>query len=211
MSTSPRPYAMPRFAADALLRDLSAALEEVKRRWYLFGAQAVAVHGRPRLTADVDATVDAEPSDASLIERALSAHGFEARVPDVERFVERTRVLPLVHTPSALPLDLVFAGPGLEQEFLDNARVETIGAVEVPVIAAEDLVVAKVLAGRPRDLEDVRGILLERAGGLDRARIDGFLELLDEALDRSDLRPALAALEPGPHAAGRGRRRPKRH
>ncbi|MBX3247213.1 MAG: hypothetical protein KF901_08535 [Myxococcales bacterium] len=185
---------MSRFEIDDVLRDLASACAELGRRWYLFGAQAVAVHGRPRLTADVDATLDADPQDVDEVVGALVRHGFEVRVEDPRSFVERTRVLPLVHHRSTFPLDLVFAGPGLEQEFLSNARLHVLSSVSVPVIAAEDLVVAKLLAGRPRDIEDVRGILLERGTSLDRARIDDFLRLLEEALDRSDLRSSLAAL-----------------
>ena len=51
---------MPRRPASAeLLADLAAVLRRRRVRWYLFGAQAVVVHGRPRLTDDVDVTVDA--------------------------------------------------------------------------------------------------------------------------------------------------------
>ncbi len=46
---------MPSPALD-LLSDLKKALENLGLRWYLFGAQAVVVHGRPRLTEDVDVT-----------------------------------------------------------------------------------------------------------------------------------------------------------
>lgn len=46
----------------------------------------------------------------------------------------------------------------------------------------------KVLAGRPKDLEDVRGVLLERLDTLDLAMIRGTLGLLEDALSQSDLR-----------------------
>lgn len=42
----------------ALLADLGKALAALRLRWYLFGAQAVIVHGAGRLTADVDVTLD---------------------------------------------------------------------------------------------------------------------------------------------------------
>jgi ribosomal protein L12E/L44/L45/RPP1/RPP2 len=207
---------MSRFSIDELLRDLAAAMAGLGRRWYLFGAQAVAVHGRPRLTADVDVTIEAEPADVPAVLQALERRGFERRVAEAAAFVERTRVLPLVHVASGMPLDLVFAGPGLEQEFLAHARTTSVGGVAVPVIAPEDLIVAKVLAGRPRDLEDVRGILAERGATLDHARIDRFLGLLEEALDRSDLRQSLQALAgvaapaPKPASPPRHRRRKPR-
>lgn len=57
-----------------------------------------------------------------------------------------------------------------------------------------------MLASRPKDIEDVRGLL--RVAGIDHARVDATLELLEQALDQSDLRPAYARLraelEPAP-------------
>ena len=58
----------------------------------------------------------------------------------------------------------------------------------MPVISPEDLVVTKVLAGRPKDLEDVRGILRQTGARLESERIRSLLGSLEAALDRSDLR-----------------------
>lgn len=90
---------------------------------------------------------------------------------------------------SGLPLDIVLAGPGLEELFLERAVEVTVEGVTVPVISPEDLIVAKILAGRPKDLEDVRGILRERLSSLDIELIRSTLTLLEDALSQSDLRP----------------------
>jgi hypothetical protein len=63
------------------------------------------------------------------------------------------------------------------------------------VISPEDLVIAKLLAGRPKDTEDARGVLRAQRPGLDTARVERVLGLLEEALGQSDLllaRPARA-------------------
>jgi hypothetical protein len=59
--------------------------------------------------------------------------------------------------------------------------------VVVPVISSEDLIVTKILAGRPKDVEDVRAILRERLKKLDLRRIRGFLRLLEDAIGQTDL------------------------
>jgi len=91
----------------------------------------------------------------------------------------------------------VVAGPGLEVEFLEHRRTVDVGGIGVPVISPEDLVVTKVLAGRPKDLEDVRGVLREQAGRIDLERSRHFLRLLEEALGRSDLVSVLERLVEG--------------
>ena len=68
-----------------------------------------------------------------------------------------------------------------------------IGAVTVSVISPEDLVVTKILAGRPKDLEDVRGILLERLAQIDLAGVRSTLAMLESALGQSGLLPVFEA------------------
>ncbi len=63
----------------------------------------------------------------------------------------------------------------------------------VPVLTAEDLIVTKVLAGRPKDVEDIRGVLAERGERLDLARIRDVLHMLEQALGQSDLVPQFEA------------------
>jgi hypothetical protein len=159
----------------------------------LFGAQAVAVWGRPRLSADVDITAAiVSPPDEFVA--AMEDAGFELRVNDWRPFVARTRVLPFVHRATELPLDVVIAGPGLEDDFLDRAQAVDLAGMTVPVISPEDLVATKLLAGRPKDVEDVRTILKERHPRLDLARIRDLLNLLQQALSRSDLTPEFETL-----------------
>jgi predicted nucleotidyltransferase len=89
-------------------------------------------------------------------------------------------------------VDLVLAGPGLEQQFLDEAHVFRVRGREIRVIAPEHLVAVKVLAGRPKDIEDVRGLI--RVAKIDHARVETTLRLLEQVLDQSDLRPVYARL-----------------
>jgi hypothetical protein len=176
-----------------LLAALAGALADAGARWYLFGAQAALIWGRPRLTADVDVTVRLDPEDPDALVRALGRHGFRLRVDPADDFVRRTRVLPFVFTPNGLPVDVVLAGPGIEELFLSRAVPVRLGSVTVPVISPEDLIVTKILAGRPKDVEDVRGILFERLPQLDLAVIRSTLGLLEAALSQTDLQPAFEA------------------
>ena len=112
---------MPSPAGPAeLLSDLAAALKAIDARWYVFGAQAALVWGRPRLTTDVDVTVKCSVSTDHLV-GTLDTHGFSLRMDATETFIRTTRVVPLEHHASGLALDVVLAGPGLEDLFLERA------------------------------------------------------------------------------------------
>ena len=140
-----------------LLADLGAALASVQVEWFLFGAQAAIVYGVARLTADVDVTarVPARLANLAIIE-AMARHGFHARFDDLAA-VEQHRVLPFVHDATGLPVDMVLSGPGLEDEFFARAVLRDVDGVPVRVADVGDLVVMKVLADRPKDIEDEIG------------------------------------------------------
>jgi hypothetical protein len=176
--------------------EVLAALAPVLRRWgrwYVFGAQAVILYGVPRLSADVDVTLALLPDAPELFAADMETAGFTLRVDDPD-FVRRTRVMPFVHVPTGMPLDIVLAGSGLEEDFLGRARPVDLGGTTIPVIDLGDLIVAKVLAGRPKDLDDVAALWRLHREGVDAGRIRRTLGLLEEALSQSDLLPAFDAI-----------------
>ena len=176
--------------------ELLAALSNVLARWgrwYVFGAQAVIAYGVPRLSADVDVTLQLTPDDPERFVIDMQAAGFALRVADPD-FVRQTRVMPFVHLATAMPLDVVLAGSGLEESFLDRARAMDIGGATVPLIDREDLIIAKVLAGRPKDVGDARGLWRLHGRDLDAEYIRTTLRLLEEALSQSDLLPSFESI-----------------
>ena len=172
-------------AALELLTALSVVLNRWGR-WYVFGAQAVVAYGVPRLSADVDVTVKLVPEDPNRFVRDMEAAGFDLRIDD-PNFVRRTRVLPFVHAATAMPLDVVMAGSGLEDEFLERAQATDVGGTTVPLIDLQDLIVAKILAGRPKDIGDAQSLWRVHGPSVDDGHVRRTLQLLEEALGQSDL------------------------
>ena len=185
---------MPVAGPVELLRQLAAQLEQCELRWYLFGAQAAVAYGRSRLSEDVDVTVELGAMSSRDLVQRLGAAGFTLMTGVDDEFIRQTRVLPFQHQPTGIPLDIVLAGPGLEELFLGRARELDVGGIIVPVICPEHLIVTKVLAGRPKDQEDVRGILLERGDELDIAEIRELLKALEIGMGQSDLLPLFERL-----------------
>jgi hypothetical protein len=179
-------------AAIELLQALSPVLARWGR-WYVFGAQAVTAYGVPRLSADVDVTAMLVPETPDRFADEMRAAGFELRVDDPD-FVRRTRVMPFLHLATGMPLDVVLGTSGLEEEFAERAVATDIGGVHVPVIEVGDLIVAKVLAGRPKDVEDARSLWRLHGHRIDEPRLRQTLLLLEEALTQSDLIPSFDSI-----------------
>lgn len=177
-----------------VLRSLAGVMQALSLRWYVFGAQAAIAYGQPRTTADIDVTIEAADADVPRIVGALRASGFSLSVDDFDNFVRETRVIPAVHHETGMAVDIILAGSELETAFLDRARVLDVGDLNVPVISPEDLVVTKVLAGRPKDLADAAAVMRAQAQTLDMEYVRRTLRVIEHALDRSDLLTQLDAL-----------------
>jgi hypothetical protein len=162
---------MPRVSL--ALEAVAGAARRLKVPWYLFGAQAVALYGVPRTTADVDVTLLCN-SDVGAVLEALRRSGIEPLVEDLA-FIERARVIPAHHPASGWRVDVVLGGAGLEQQIAAEAVEMQIEETRVPVLRLEHLVVLKVLAQRPQDLADVARLLEVRG---DVVRFDEVVELL---------------------------------
>ena len=103
------------------LSAVAAVLDARRLRWYVFGAQAVAVRGAPRATQDVDITVEVSRNELANVVADLDAAGIRHRYPEIaDDLLVRGAVLPMRHA-SGMELDLVLAGPGLEQLALSRA------------------------------------------------------------------------------------------
>lgn len=182
-------------AARDLLRALAPVLSRWGR-WYLFGAQAVVVYGVPRLSADVDVTVALSSDTPEDFARDMDSAGFALRESDPE-FIRRTRVMPFTHRATGMPVDIVLAGSGLEDDFLARAVLTELDGAVIPIIHIEDLIVAKLLAGRSKDVDDARALWRLHGQTLDAARVRSVLAALQEALDQRDLVPAFDAIAAG--------------
>ena len=185
--TRPR---MASYLAD-LFSSLVTVFDKASLRWYVFGAQAAVFYGSPRLTADVDVTVLLGEYPLDDLLDLLQQEGFEVRMSDIHTLVRKTKVLPVVHTQSNMPVDIIIGGPGLEEQFAEFARSHDLDGVSVPIVRSEDLIAMKILAGRDKDLQDVSSILKSQATGMDINDIRSTLKDIEVALDRSDLIPVL--------------------
>ncbi len=138
----------------------------------LIGGQAVLVHGRPRVTEDVDVTLAAGPERLDDALRACADLGLDVLPEDPRRFVTETLVLPARDPGTGLRVDLIFSTTPYEREAVARAVPVPLAGTTIPVASAEDLILHKLFAGRGQDLEDVASIVRRRGDALDWAHLE---------------------------------------
>jgi len=153
------------------LRDLVAALDEVNEPHMIIGGLAVIASGVPRTTGDVDATVWGETLDIERCAGTLGRFWLEPRIEDMAEFASRHRVMLLVHSRTSIPVDLTLAGLPLEREALEAAVEVDFGGLTIRIPRPEDLVIYKLVARRPVDLDDAERLLAIHASIVDLDRV----------------------------------------
>lgn len=122
-------------------------------RFLIVGGYAVAAHGHPRFTKDLDVWVWLDRSNAEYLLLALGDFGFGALGLTPTDFLEEGVVVQLGYPPNRI--DILTAIDGVDFQACWERRTEvTIGGQVVPFLAAEDLIVNKRASGRPQDLAD---------------------------------------------------------
>lgn len=175
------------------LADLDAFLREHEVPFAVIGGIAVAVRGEPRFTADIDIVVGIDQDAAIDLLRSVARSAFEPLFPGVEDVVREAFMLPLRHRGTQVKVDIAVGATGFEGQVIRRAPTEPLGGVSVRIATAEDLLLMKAMAGRPRDTEDSRGIASRRAGTIDWDYVLETGRQLQEAVDQ-DIVPQLLAL-----------------
>lgn len=161
-----------------LIARIAASLRVRKIPYMIIGGQAVLLYGEPRLTRDIDVTIGENVSRLPDLLRSVSDIGLTPLPDDVDSFVSKTMVLPTQHEATGIRVDFIFSFTSYEIEAIARAHKVKVGGQEVAFASVEDLIIHKIFAGRPRDLEDVRSVLL-RNPGIDEDYIRQWLKEFD--------------------------------
>jgi hypothetical protein len=135
-------------------RDLFAELNATGARYLLVGAHALAFHGRPRYTKDLDVWVEASPKNAVPVVRALLAFGAPAEQILAEDFERPGAIVQLGVAPNRIDIATVLDGVTFQEAWLRREET-TYGDQPIPVIGREDLARNKRATGRLQDLADL--------------------------------------------------------
>ena len=168
---------------EELLSEIARALDEAGLPYMIFGGQAVLLYGEPRLTRDIDVTLDVDTSRAPDLLHLIKEKQWRILVERPEEFVCDTLVVPALDPKSGIRIDFVFSLTDFERQAIDRSRVVPIAGVDVRFVSLEDLIVMKTISGRPRDLEDVVSVIRKNPG-FNRDEVEKWLSVFDADLDQ---------------------------
>jgi Nucleotidyltransferase of unknown function (DUF6036) len=159
---SGRPWVPDEVPASLLsaLADLMGWLTSQRIPAMVIGGVAASVLGRPRLTQDIDALAVLPEAEWVRALDSAAAFGIIPRISDALAFASRSRVLLMRHAKSGIDLDVIISGLPFEQLAVERSQAHDIAGVSVRLPTVEDLLVMKAVARRPKDLEDIRGLLM---------------------------------------------------
>lgn len=126
-------------------------------RFLIVGGYAVAAHGHPRYTKDLDVWIWADPVNADRIIAALSDFGFGELGLTAGDFQRPDTVVQLGHEPQRI--DILTSLTGLDFDDVYSRHVEVVvDDLRVPFISVEDLRMNKIATGRLQDLADAEAL-----------------------------------------------------
>jgi len=167
-----------------LLKKIAKTLKEHDISYMIIGGQAVLLYGEPRLTKDIDITLGIGPESLEGFLILVKRAGLKVLIKEVHDFVNQTFVLPTIDEKSGFRVDFIFSTSSYEQAALQRVSYVKLGEVTISFASIEDLLIHKIIAGRPRDIEDVRIILLKNRE-YDHGYIVKWLKDFDKILDKN--------------------------
>lgn len=130
------------------------ALSDARAEFLVVGAHALAAHGRPRATGDLDIWVRPTRENAERVWHALTVFGAPLGELTVNDLATSDVVFQIGVVPSRIDILTTLTGLDFEAAWARRERFEVDGRV-LPFLSREDLIRNKSALGRPRDLADV--------------------------------------------------------
>lgn len=137
--------------------DLLRAFVAAEVRFLVVGAYALALHGRPRATGDLDVWVEATPDNAPRVMRALAAFGAPLAEVSAADFAREGVTYQIGVPPGRIDLLTELTGLTFAEAWADRVR-RPFGDVDVDFIGRASFIRNKRATGRPKDLGDIEGM-----------------------------------------------------
>ena len=143
-----------------LSRDFKEFVESLNAHaveYLVVGGYALAAHGHPRYTGDLDVWVNQQPANLARLMTALEAFGFGSLGLSVHDFAATDAVVQLGHPPGRIDLLTGIDGVQFDACFA-RRQVMQVAGLDLPIIHVDDFKTNKRATGRLKDLADLEAL-----------------------------------------------------
>lgn len=138
-------------------KEFIQSLNDNHVRYLVIGGYAVAVHGYPRYTKDIDIWIEMSSDNAARMVKALDQFGFASLGLRASDFLVPDQIIQMGYPPSRI--DIITTPPGVDFENCYASRLEVmIDRVAVNFIDLDNLKKSKKASGRLQDLADLENL-----------------------------------------------------
>jgi hypothetical protein len=137
--------------------DLFGLLNSEKAEYLIVGGHALAFHGVPRYTGDIDIFISTDPRNAARVLRAIRKFGFSDLSLDVDDFTASNRIIQFGYPPWRIDILTGLSGVRFGTAWKSKIRAR-YGKAPVWFISKDVLLRNKRRAGRTRDLADLEAL-----------------------------------------------------
>ena len=138
-------------------KELLELLNSQGAEYLIVGGYALALHGAPRYTGDLDVYVKPDPDNASRIMEALEEFGFGTVGLKQDDFLVPEQIIQLGVPPVRIDLITSISGVTWDEAVSGSVSV-TYGGVPIKILGRREFIINKKAVGRSRDLADVEAI-----------------------------------------------------
>ncbi len=168
---------------EKILSQIGISLSKHNLPYMVIGGQAVLLYGEPRLTRDIDITLGVDVDHLGEVLAMVQELKLKPLPQEIESFVKETMVLPALDEHTGIRVDFIFSYTPYETGAIKRAKKVKIMGQEINIASPEDLIIHKIFAGRPRDIEDVRTVLIKNPD-VDLQYIREWLKEFDESSEK---------------------------
>jgi len=164
------------------LSQLVKLMNQTKLDYALMGGLAVSIYGEPRFTLDMDVNVILKQDSIDDFLKEAKRYGFYPIPKNIKRFVKKTLVIPMRFSKNDIygRIDFIIAYNDLEYSGIKRASLKKVYSCKVRVIRPEDLIIHKITSSRPKDIDDIKGILIRQKGKLNIGYIKDWLKKIEK-------------------------------
>ncbi len=166
---------------EELLIRIAKTLDNNNIPYMIIGGQAVLLYGEPRLTKDIDITLGVSIDKLSELLSIIKKIELMPLPENIIGFTQKTFVLPAKDIKTNIRVDFIFSQTSYEKQAIERVNKINLKNTILKFASIEDVIIHKIFAARPRDIEDAKSIMIKNPN-FDKNYIRKWLKVFDNSM-----------------------------